>query len=508
MRRGVRECAIVLALLGLTIAVRLAAFFHVVIDWDESLYALVARAMLHGGWPYVAVWENKPPLLFLIFAAFFKAFGVGIVAVRLAADAAVAASAYLLYRLGLRFAEGGPLVGMAAALLYLCATTNDGGLASNAEIFAAPLTCGGLLAATSSRRERAPMPLGRAALLGLWLGLSMQIKLTAVPEAVAIAAIACLFWRIDWLGLLVIALLALVPFAAGSLTFGLAGHLAAYVDAVFLGDVRRLSEWSTGPTAAQTFVGQLGQLRALALFAPLAALAAAFGGEPDERLRRLVAAALVWWAADALIVSATNEFEGHQFVTLMGPMALLAAYGIFWLTQRLPRSGASAIVVVAACCAVSAGPSVASAAALVWHRTVMGDPQWGDPEAQFACVLGARMKGDRSLFVMHQQPVLYLLTGSMLPTRYGYPPFLETRYFERIAGIDGAAEARRILATRPHFIATSIYVFDVGSRTVQAYNARLYPAYRLVYTRDGNVIYQLRPPARTRAAPRHVPNRR
>jgi hypothetical protein len=31
-----------------------------VIDWDESLYMLGARALLHGQFPYVTVFDDKP----------------------------------------------------------------------------------------------------------------------------------------------------------------------------------------------------------------------------------------------------------------------------------------------------------------------------------------------------------------------------------------------------------------------------------------------------------------
>jgi len=486
---------VVLALVGLTLLARASAFFHVVIDWDESLYALVARELLHGGWPYVAVWENKPPFLFLIIAGFFKALGENIVALRLAGDAAVVAAAYLIYLVGNRFPGSGKALGWAAAVLYVAVTANDGGLASNAEIFAAPFICGALLVASSSSEQRSSMSFARSAWLGLWLGLAIQIKLTVVPEAVAIAGLALLFWRVSWRHATLIVAVAVVPFALGVAAYAYGGHLAAYVDANFLGDLRRVGEWHAAPAApagiSNAFLGQLGQLRPLSILAPRAAVLVWRHGHEQALTRRLVAAILAWWAIDALTISATNEFNGHQFVSLMAPMALLSGYALWALMRHLPLRRAWMVAAVAIGYLMNAAGPIAQAANIAEHRIVLRDATWGDPDARLGALLRSKMRGNRSLFVMHQQPVLYFLTNSALPTKYAYPPFLEEPSFERVAGIDGAAEVARIRSASPQFIVGSIYVFDADSRSVQAELAQLYPKYRLIFTSDGTMIYQL-----------------
>ncbi len=50
-----------LAFLGLALLLRAPGFPAAVLDPDEGLYLVQARAWLGGGWPFVAVWDMHPP---------------------------------------------------------------------------------------------------------------------------------------------------------------------------------------------------------------------------------------------------------------------------------------------------------------------------------------------------------------------------------------------------------------------------------------------------------------
>ncbi|MBV5262374.1 glycosyltransferase family 39 protein [Synechococcus moorigangaii CMS01] len=76
---------------------RFPFFFQDVIDWDESTFILMGQSLLDGHLPYTEIWDNKPPLLFAVVAAFIKIFGKTIVGVRLAGSVCVAISAFFLY---------------------------------------------------------------------------------------------------------------------------------------------------------------------------------------------------------------------------------------------------------------------------------------------------------------------------------------------------------------------------------------------------------------------------
>src|SRR5262245_48135225 len=81
-------------------ALRLPSFYWTSIDWDESLYFLMAKGLLHGDSLYLTVWENKPPGIYLIFALSQAVFGSTVFAARIAACIAVAVIGELLYRFG------------------------------------------------------------------------------------------------------------------------------------------------------------------------------------------------------------------------------------------------------------------------------------------------------------------------------------------------------------------------------------------------------------------------
>lgn len=49
------------------LSIRWSTFYQSVIDWDESLYLLVANAWSEGNLPYTEVWDNKPPGIYSLF---------------------------------------------------------------------------------------------------------------------------------------------------------------------------------------------------------------------------------------------------------------------------------------------------------------------------------------------------------------------------------------------------------------------------------------------------------
>jgi 4-amino-4-deoxy-L-arabinose transferase-like glycosyltransferase len=65
---------------------QLGSLEHEVLDWDESTFALMAQDVAHGNLPYVNIFENKPPMLFLTLGLWIKLFGENIVALRLFGD--------------------------------------------------------------------------------------------------------------------------------------------------------------------------------------------------------------------------------------------------------------------------------------------------------------------------------------------------------------------------------------------------------------------------------------
>ena len=82
-----------------TLLSRIPTFFQSVLDWDESLYFLMAQQWRHGHLPYTTIWDNKPLGIYAIFAAAQAVFGDHVAAIRIAMVLCVSVLAFAVYRI-------------------------------------------------------------------------------------------------------------------------------------------------------------------------------------------------------------------------------------------------------------------------------------------------------------------------------------------------------------------------------------------------------------------------
>ena len=59
-----------------TFILRFPSLFEPFWYGDEGIFAAVARNLNLGGTLYQTAWDNKPPAIYLTYAAIFKSFGV------------------------------------------------------------------------------------------------------------------------------------------------------------------------------------------------------------------------------------------------------------------------------------------------------------------------------------------------------------------------------------------------------------------------------------------------
>jgi hypothetical protein len=81
----------------------LGALEYETINWDESTFILMASDVAKGHLPYVNLFDNKPPGMFLILSGVFKLFGESIWAVRLLGDFSIFIQAIFTYLIAIRF---------------------------------------------------------------------------------------------------------------------------------------------------------------------------------------------------------------------------------------------------------------------------------------------------------------------------------------------------------------------------------------------------------------------
>ncbi|UJH66122.1 ArnT family glycosyltransferase [Allomuricauda sp. SCSIO 65647] len=96
----IKEKVIFFWLLGISVFVRFPFFFRDYIDRDESTFIIMGQSWVDGHLPYTELWDLKPPIIFLVFAAVIHVFGKSFVAIRLLGAFFVALTAFFTYKIG------------------------------------------------------------------------------------------------------------------------------------------------------------------------------------------------------------------------------------------------------------------------------------------------------------------------------------------------------------------------------------------------------------------------
>ena len=504
-----REAAIAAGFLLAAAVTRLPSFARSVLDWDESLYFLMAAQWRAGHLPYTTIWDNKPLGIYAVFAVAQALFGDRVAAIRLAGVAVVALTAYAVYRITRLLtgaAAGGQSSGAAfvAGITYiLCSLSNDG-LAANTEPFMAGCTALAVWAAASTRFGRAPRRQAFAA--GLLLGAAFMVKYVAVFEAPAVLLLLLLrhgaaSWRLRaGIAAACVAGAALPLFAAAAL-YAQAGELAVWWRCSVIANLSRVA--TTTPQGALHYIFWLELRRWGPLFAAavLLLVGAAWRLWPHRRRGRngrdeeLFLAA--WLLGGCFGVAAAKSFYDHYFLQLLPALCVTLGWWAHRVRPRLNRLGfvlcVAAVLALPGLAAICACRE-ALAPVLTWQHGIPSLQR--DTPARMAADLNAAfVLSPGRIYVFDSQPILYSLTSQPPPTRYVLPSVITSRLLARVAGIDARAELARILASRPRYIIRSLTpktdpaIIDPGIYALLG--DTLAAHYRLWHSYPGAAIYVL-----------------
>jgi hypothetical protein len=461
-----------------------------VVDWDVGLYLAVAREVLHGHLPYVTAWEYRPPGLFLLLAGALGTFRTPAAAMAALGIAAVCATSLALYGIGRAFGATGRTIGLVAALLYAMGAIEDDGLAANTEILFAPFVCWAvaLVLRSGALRERVGLP--RGLLIGALCGAALQMKLTVGVDVVFVLALL-LWWARAGVGAAAaVAGMTALPFAVEAAVYAAQGALGALLDANWFATLRRASVSTTAPRDNLPRI--LAQPTALfpawllALFAPLVAARDAAGDVP----RRLVPMLWLWFGVEAATLVAIREFNDHQFLMLLPPLAVLAAYAAVTGGARLgiPRVAVTLVLLLAF--ALHGYYAVLSGARLAYHRVILHDAAWREANLDRLAAAIRRQRGDGTLFVVGETPILYLLADAPLPTRLPFSLYLTDPEMWPLTNVDGRREVARILEERPDLIVRSDSRFHLDPQVGAEVSETLRAEYRPVATFEHDTLYE------------------
>ena len=418
MKNAPLPAAAVALLLSLaTLASRVAVLGRSVLDWDESLYFLMARAWLHGHLPYTTIWDNKPIGIYVIFAVFQAVFG-GVPAMRLASVACVSLLGFCVFKITERMTGERAAAWVAGGALVLCSLSNDG-LSANTELFMAVFTAMAVWAVLAGRSGW---------LVGALLGAAFMVKYVAVFEAPVVFLLFLARRRRIGAGVEVI-LGAALPLLAVVALYAAAGRLGLWWDCSVASNFRRVDVAMNQGALDYALHIELWR------WGPLYMLG--FALLPLAFWRREAVFPAAWLLAGLAGVAVAKSFYDHYFLQVLP--VLCVSLGLW--CSLLPRGRVLA----------RAGFVALALALPAWAAKVaLQEATVPDVTAQVGADLAARRPA--SLYVFDSQPILYALSGQTPPTRFVLPSELVGRSLPRVAGVDAAAEVARILAGKPQFI--------------------------------------------------------
>jgi 4-amino-4-deoxy-L-arabinose transferase-like glycosyltransferase len=454
-RRQLRGIGGVFALLALSTFVRWPTFLRTVIDWDESLYLMMADAWRRGHVPYVTLWDHKPVGTYLLFLAAMEVLGRSVIPARVLTVVFVAGSALMVRSLVLT-CTGRRDVAVAAAVAYPSYSIVLEGTAANAEHFFIAFDLAGALLLAQVHCER-PEGWGRwlrIFLSGLAFGVALQIKYIAIFEIAFM--LACFAWcelrRHPGRGLaglctevLAIGFLMSAPTAIAGAYFWSLGFWADFVDANFLANLRHVR-----PTWLQILsYGPVGVLHWAKWTLPLWIVPAV--ASVARLIRRDVIARfsgfewlLVGWVGVGLLeAAATTKFYGHYYLVTLPPLCMLAMSVA--LTNSL--SLAKHPIYVGLLFSIAPVALLTATRYAGWIRERLNGEL--DPPTRIANFVRARVPPQEEIFVVDDQPIIYFLSGFDPPTRYAFPLFLIDPHFSVVARVSYRSEFERILGRRP-----------------------------------------------------------
>jgi len=439
-------------LLLFALALRGWDFGNPVIHVDEQYYLLVGDRMLHGALPYVDIWDRKPIGLFAIFAAIRLLPGDGIVACQIVALVFATATAWLVQRAACRIGAT-PVAAFAAGAAYLIWLPLLSGRAGQSPVFfnlfmtaAAVLTL--RLPELAARRAITAMIVNGATVC-LLAGLAIQTKYTPAVEG-AFFGLAHLWYLrraggrwpvIAGAGLLWM-VLGLAPTIIPIALYAMRGPAAfqAFWFANFASFLLRSSYAYPADLIARRLLGITAQLLPFAICAVLTWRVQGRARPRSEETRL----AFGWLMAAVAGFAVLGTYFDHYALPLVAPLAITAAptFG------RVPRAMIATLGI---------GLSIFTIEAL-------GRPSDSDGTYAVARVVEANSRGECP-YVFIGDSITYHLAHACLPTAYAFPSTLAYAPEQGAAGIDAAAEVRRIMAKRPPVIVT-------GSRPLAAWNVQ------------------------------------
>lgn len=420
-------------LLVAALLIRGQTFGHPLLHMDENFYQLVGDRMVRdGAWPYVDIWDRKPPGLFALFAA-FRLLGEGFLPYQLAALAAVTGTAWIIVRLAERAVA--PQPALVGGVAYLAGLTFFGGYGGQAPIFFNLLMAAAALVLVRIVIDPVPRSENRILSGGLWcmllVGLAMQLKYSVVFEGILFGLVLLYaarnagwgklaLWGLLWIGA------ALLPTLIAWGIYAAAGHQQDFLYANFISIFQRESSFDG--------VAQKRLFSLLGLMSPFILLSLPAW---KARAHTVGQFALGWLGFAFAGLFLLGTYYNHYGLPMLLPLSITLAIGLGMIRWNNKVLGGIAAIAV-----LSGGIGTAVKLA-----------RKGDAD-DIAYILSFVPPDATTCpwFLGTTGATLYITSGACLPSRYPLSGHLFERHEARAIGADQNAEIRAILALRPPVI--------------------------------------------------------
>ena len=460
---------VVLSLLGFCIVVRFPFFFPAVIDWDESTLILMGQGILDGQLPYVELWDNKPPVSFLVYSFFVGMLGKSIVAVRIGGLLFVLGTSYLTYFTG-KVIWGYRAGLLAATLCIIFISAADSGQATMTEIIAILPLMGALallvvkeyntrvLFATGFLLAIAGLVRLNLAYVALFVGLYLFFVLLQRPR------------RNVYLKLLAYVAGGLLPIIIIAVPYLVVGHGRLWISSVFLAP---LNYASAGHSILEVLMLQLHRgfatnaLLWAAFLIGAAQLAANWTQQTKNQKQGVMVIGVFLLAIVWSIVTGGAAHE-HYLIQIVPLLSLVAGFlfdGLWTTRYRL-----AVLLLVLLGLLVPAKPIVAQYA-VVAERFANGQPLSSGAAYEIAAFIAKENPRKEPMYLLTDHIVYWFTDTKPLTRSTTHPSNLGKEYMlETFAGPGATAksEMARILAMKPLFIVKKNHEWYIR-RKPQAY---------------------------------------
>lgn len=307
-------------LLTISVLTRLPSLFVRVVDADEAVYANTARGILKGLVLYRDVIDQKPPLIYYLYALFLSMVN-DLRFVHVASIVVVWLTAIVVYRLVGRCFDRHS--GVVAGILY-AGFVSTVGYASNTEIFMnLPLVLGIWLFFAKPQR------MYMLVFAGMFVGIASLIKQQAFVAMLPLCLMIVVTRLRKGLGRCLCELGALIagaaiPFALVMLYFWRLGAAHDFVRWAYVYNMRYIAPES-GILLVLAKAALLAILPTLILWWYALKRIGELRSGGEERDRGAMVFGLLWLGASVYAVALGQRFYTHYFVQLIPPLVFLAA---------------------------------------------------------------------------------------------------------------------------------------------------------------------------------------